>query len=321
MGGQHDRGCVFFNFGTGAALQLLVSVWSLRRHHSGPVTVLLQRDRDADALARDLARLDVETRFVDGLSRSGDRHRVFLGSPYATTLSFDSDILFKGPIDGLWAPLEREGVLVTRFSAPPYGVGGTRDRPGEMCRVDHLAAVAGLIGPELHEQALRRMLDDGIDLNIGVIGISRPRGDAFLADWAAALERGRGRDIAIMDEMLVVGLVNRHPHWVAEERWNCPADAPFRTTSLDEAAAIHFFADGHLLDGRVRLGRNRHSEAGQMWYDAWREAGRALDLARWRRLDRRFDRHAEGLFAHGPAFALKLLLRERRERRRRARSA
>jgi hypothetical protein len=37
---------------------------------------------------------DSRVTFVDSLSKSADKHRLFLDSPNRTTLAFDSDVLF-----------------------------------------------------------------------------------------------------------------------------------------------------------------------------------------------------------------------------------
>lgn len=307
---RQGRGCVYFNFGTAYALHLLVSVHSLRIHYSGSILVFLVRDEHSDALKRDLEQLDVEVAFLERLSKSFDQHRIFEESPFATTLSLDSDILFQGSIDALWEPLEREGVLVTRFFPPPFGIDGTRSSPGKISRVELLDNLRGLLDDEICNRTLRRLVEERIDINIGVFGISRPRGDTFLADWAANMERGRERQIPLLDEMLVVAMVDDYPHFLADEIWNCPADEFFRRTNLGAAKAIHYFGDGNRLFDDQRLGRNPRSWAGRKWYEAYFETADTLDLSRWRLLDRNFDRRVEPPFANDAAFTLRNWLRD-----------
>jgi hypothetical protein len=280
-----ERGCVFFNFGSHYALRLLVALSSLRHFYSGPVTTFVARDEAGIALAPELERLDSRVTFVDSLSKSADKHRLFLDSPYRTTLAFDSDVLFVEPIDELWEPLEREGVLVTRFFPAPDGYGG----PGQWSRVELLKGVRNLVDRETYAEALRRMRDERIDVNIGVMGISRPRGDAFLADWAERIERGRGQGSLLLDEMLVVALLPKHRHFLADEEWNCPADEFFRRTNLGDARVIHYFADGTSVHG-IRIGRNPATWAGRGWYAAYADARRELNLAVWESSDPTFAR-------------------------------
>ena len=124
---QKGRGCVYYNFGKVYVARLLVSVYSLRKHYSGPVTVFLADDPSVNKLREVLQKFQIDVIIKNDLSKSFDRHKIFFESPYETTLSFDSDTIFMGPIDQLWEPLERHGVLETRFHIPPYGIGGVRE--------------------------------------------------------------------------------------------------------------------------------------------------------------------------------------------------
>lgn len=277
---DQTRGCVFFNFGAAYALRLLVAIFSLRRHYKGPIAVFLRKEPAGLALRDDLAALGVETLFLPHLSKSLDRHRIFLDSPFDTTMSFDSDMIFRSPIDGLWEPLEKHGVLLTRFYAPPYGVDGTAEKPGFANRMDYLEGMRELIGEELYATAARRMLKDRIDINIGVMGISRTAGAAFLADYTDLLERGRERRPVLFDEMATVALAGKHPHALIPEAWNCPADEFFRRTNLADAHIIHYFAEGNQVHG-IPLGRNPQNWAGKKWFGMFRLAAAELDLRRW----------------------------------------
>ena len=303
---QKGRGCLYFNFGTERVLQLLVSIHTLRKHYKGPITVFLQPDKFSDRLSRDLEGLDVSIEYHERMSRSFDRHKVFLNSPYATTLSLDSDIVFFGPIDELWEPLEKEGVLVTRFYHPPFGIDGTPEAPTSDSRVALLDMMRPLIGDAAHDLTLNRFVHDRIDINIGVFGISRPKGDAFLAEFAQNMEDGRDLSVPLFDEMLVNALVGKYPHFLADEKWNCPADEFFRCTNLADAIAIHYFGDGSkVFDVHSPMGRNIRTWAGKKWYAAYFELARTMDVSLWRKLDRNFDRRAEPPFAHGPGLTLR----------------
>lgn len=287
------RGCIFYNFGVTHILQLLVSIHSLRRHYKGPITVFVEPADTNRELRVDLKILDADVVEMEGLSRSLDRHRVLRASPYETTLSFDSDLIFLGNIEALWEPLEKKGVLVTQFYPPPYGIDGTRENPGEISRFEHFETVKELLCPDLFERTIERLVSQRIDLNIGVLGICRPRGNGFMEAWEHHMEKGRGQGIPILDELLVCALVNNHPHHLAGEIWNCPADEHFRRTNISDAKVIHYFADGHCISGVHRMGRNYNTWAGRKWYQAYVEATATLDLERWKMLDDLFDDRAE----------------------------
>ncbi|MFN4141543.1 hypothetical protein [Aestuariivirga sp.] len=273
-----SRGCVFFNFGSGYALRLLVALHSFRQHYSGPISVLVADDAYGAPLAVEIERLGASAIPIDSLSKSFDRHRLFLESPYETTLAFDSDLVFFGGIDPLWPELEKEGVLVTRFYPAPYGLEGSPERPSG--RMLMMAAIRHLVDPDTYAGAVRRICVDQKDVNIGVLGISRPKGNAFLHDLAEHIERGRNSSIMLLDEMLVVALLGNHAHHLAEEIWNCPADEFYRRTNLRDAVIIHYFAEGAVYRG-IPIGRNPNSWAGKKWFDAFERAARDLDLKKW----------------------------------------
>jgi len=161
-----------------------------------------------------------------------------------------------------------------------------------------LERVRELVDPETYRTAVRRLLEERIDVNVGVMGVARPNGDVFLTDWSRRMERANGTRIPLLDEMLVVALLAQHRHALVDEAWNCPADEYFRRTNLADARIIHYFADGHRVHG-FRLGRNRATWAGKRWYEIHRQADRELDLRRWRLLDPTFQRPAGRVVSAG----------------------
>jgi len=302
------RGCVYFNFGKRYALHLVVSVHSLRRHYDGPIMVFLLDEPHTRALKRDLEKLGASVVVTDRLSKSGDRHLVFRESPYETTLLFDSDIIFRAPIDDLWEPLEREGALVTRFFPPPAG------------RLIMLKGIAALVGQQRYERAVVRVRDERVDINVGVMGFARPRGDGFLAEWSECMEQGRGQDILLLDEMSIVALAEHHPHYLADEQWNCPADEIYRSIDPAEAKILHFFLDGAIINGR-RIGRTLETWTGRQWFEAYRAAKKDINLSRWRLGDESFPRDAERPFESGAEVTIRFWLKDSERAIRRVRKS
>ena len=285
---QEGRGIVIFHFGYAYALRLLVCLYTLRKHYAGAVTVFLRDDKAGRELHPIIESLGIKVERKQGFSRSFDRHRVFLESPYASTISIDSDTIFQGPIDELWEPLERAGALLTRFRAYPCGIEGTPERRGWGDRVGALDGVKSLLAPQDYSAAFERLVVQGIDVNIGLMGFSRPTGDAFLLDWADHMERGRDLKAFIMDEILVSALHGRHRCELVDDRWNCPANEFHRLTNITDARMIHYFSDGGRMFG-AKVGRNASSLAGRTWLKAYAEANQHLDLRRWRKYDPYFD--------------------------------
>jgi hypothetical protein len=94
-----------------------------------------------------------------------------------------------------------------------------------------------------------------------------------------------GRSIPLVDETLTNLLIADFEHHLADESWNCPADEMFRRTPLREARIVHYFADGVVLDDSRRLGRNRETEAGRAWFDAFDEMRAELPIEQWTTLE------------------------------------
>jgi len=286
---EDKRGCVFFNFGNaGYIIKLFVAIFSLRQVYQGPVTLLLEDILEHKRLALEMARFNVNIKWF----KSSDIHRInakpylLTLSPYETTFIFDGDLLFLKSFDDLWQPLEEKGFLLTRFHANPYGVNGTATDHRWAYRLGHLDDIRTLLSEEEFSAARKKLLEDRIDINIGVMGYSKGRGDAFMRDFFVRIEKAKKRKMTMscLDEMIILALSNKYPHHLAEEKWNCPADVFFRKTSLKEAVIVHYFADGAQVEGR-KMGRQPNTEAGPLWFSKFNELSEKVDLSYWKKYD------------------------------------
>ena len=130
-----------------------------------------------------------------------------------------------------------------------------------------------------------------------------------LPSGPGAWSKAGGKDILLLDEMLVVALAEHHPHYLADEQWNCPADEKYRSIDPAEAKILHFFLDGAIIDGR-RIGRNVETWTGRQWFEAYRAAKADIDLSRWRLGDEYFPRDAERPFESGAKVTIRLWLKD-----------
>jgi hypothetical protein len=284
-----NRGCVFFNFGASRAIQLFVALHSLREVYQGPITLfLIKDDPHQDRLGAQIKEaFNVSLFWINrpqSTTRSNNKQISLQFSPYRATIAFDSDLLFLKPIDPLWEPLEEKGVLLTRFSPNPYGIDGNAENPGFANRVQHLNDIKHLLSDDEYRQTIRQLLVDEIDVNTGVVGHVKGKGDAFLQDWIRRIEQGVS--IILIDEILAVSLLHRYPHFLADEKWNCPADEFFRKTNLRDAAIIHYFADGtRLRFGNIVLGRAGHTWASTKWFSHFYKVRSEYKLSEWCKYD------------------------------------
>ena len=278
------RGFVFVNFGTRFIAKLLVAVYSLRKFCNDPITVFLSDFPERDRLVEDLAKLNADYQQLDVQQPryTTIKSLVLTQSPYEQTIGFDSDLLFRGSVEPLWAPLEEKNILLTRFHFNPYGMGGTPKRHGFGSRIQRLEDIRHMVSEEDFQNTKHRILEEEIDINIGVFGYVKGGGDALLNELIEIIARDHTPDL--VDEMVTNVLASRHEHHLAEESWNCPSDERFRRTTLEAAKVLHFFADGHFATGRF-LGRNPKTPEGRLWFQTLDEMNRQYAFDHWSTYD------------------------------------
>ncbi len=265
-------------------------MYSLRQIYDGPVTLMLDDTADQRTLAEEMRRYKVDVLWFElaNFNHSSLRGHLFGMSPYKTTLMFDSDLLFVRSFDELWELTEQRGILFTRAFYNPYGLNGTAKnykwRWGP--RIDHLDETAPLLSDEEYTASRKMLLEDGIDVNVGVMGYCRGRGDAFMRDYTGRLENAvdKGMTGFVVDEMLAMALCHKYPHNLVSEKWNCPADKYFRKINVEEANILHFFADGATVECGI-LGRKPGTQAGEMWFSTFTDLVGKVDLAHWYKYD------------------------------------
>ena len=258
----------------------MVAVYSLRRYCREPITVFLEDFPEKDRLVDDLEKFDVNYLSFDfqGHRYSTIKPFVLSLSPYKHTFALDSDLLFLSSVKPLWAPLSEKGVLVTRFHFPVYGMGGSAKRHGFASRVKHLDKTKHLVSESDYERTRYRLLEENIDINIGVLGHVKDKGAPFLSELLEIVDKNRSTEL--VDEMVTNILVSRHDHFLADEAWNCPSDDRVRRTSLKDAKILHYFADEFFIGGRF-LGRNPATPEGQLWFQTLNEMNEEHDLGHW----------------------------------------
>lgn len=232
---MHERGVVYYNGGTSCAVRLLVSLTSLRRHYSGPVTVLSEGEESHRLCERIAVSANADLKeWNSGVEEGVNRHflaktRCHVGTPYEISISLDSDTLIAGSTDDLFHEAAVSGFCIAQFS------GWRSDGRTIAKRIREWAEFA----PDDIEPAIRF----GPAINTGVMAFRRSA--TLFADWyPLAL---RGRDCFIPDEVSCQILLPRHPHRVLDGRWNrsCKHDNP----DAPDTRIIHFHGRKHCRRG------------------------------------------------------------------------
>ncbi len=212
-----------------------MSLASLRRHYSGPVTILSDGE-DSHALCGRIAGVlgaDLKAWTPD---IPPGRHSTYLAktlyhtaTPYEVTVCLDNDTLIVGGIDELFDFAADAGFAVAQLA--DWRSNGSAIGKRIRAWSDWL--------PELIEPALAF----GPAINCGVVAFHR---DApLLRDWYRhALP---GRDTFIPDEVCCQMLLPRYPHTILDGRWNrsCKHDDP----SQPDTRIIHYHGRKHCRTG------------------------------------------------------------------------
>ena len=236
-----NRGCVFFNFGTEYIIKLYVAIYSLRKIYDGAITLMLDENEEKQKdLANEVSNLSVDVQWFNTsiLHKSTIKQFLLRESPYDSTLIFDGDLLFLSPIDKLWEPLERNGVLATRFYPNPFGLNGSPKQHQWGTRIGVLLQLRPILSEEEVKMARYRILKKRIDINIGVFGYVKDKGAEFLNEFTSKMDLAfqKGMHPGILDEFVIISIIYKHPHCLADEKWNCPADEFFRKTDIKKAS-------------------------------------------------------------------------------------
>jgi hypothetical protein len=243
------RGVIYYHTGTGCAVRLLVSLYSLRRHYDGPVTILSEGEESHPLCKKIGAALNAEILEWDCEVPSG-KNRVFLAktryhtiTPYDATVALDTDTLILGGIDELFEQAEQATFCVAQIA----------DWKTQGPKITSRIKAWETFMPEWMEGAI----DFGPAINCGVVAFTK---DALLyQDWhrLALL----GRETFIPDEVCCQVILHRYPHCILSGIWNHSCIHDHRP--LDATRIIHYHGRKH-----CRIGLPHH---GAKWMAAFDE--------------------------------------------------
>lgn len=202
------RGCFFYNHGERCLVRLLVSLCSLRKHYSGPVTIAAEGTPPEwfTAIAKELKAAFIPAPSSDeyGLLKKSRLWRIM---PYDVTLFLDADTLVRAPVDELLEATEKHGIVVTRFHDWRTNGRRMKGRIVQWQTIEPKAVAAAL----KYEWAI----------NTGVMGWTR--GNPLLADYEAMTAKGAA-DKTIgkktLDEIAMQLVIPSHKHYLAGSEWN-----------------------------------------------------------------------------------------------------
>ena len=272
-----SRGVIYYNRGTKMLVRLAVSLESLRRHYTGPVTVLSQGEDSHDACRYICDRWGKGAR-IKGVDWPGDKKRqTYLNAtlshqmtPYDTTLWIDSDTLVRGDFCDMFDAAEQHEFAISQISN---------------WRVQKKIAKRVLAWAPLYPDWIKPALDFGPAINCGVFAFTRE--SKLMQDWYSLAEPGR--DLSwIPDETCCQLILHRYPHKIMDQKFNvsCKHSTPYDK----DTRIVHYHGRKHCrmteIDGTVFC-----LHGSWLWYRMFENIRDDKWIQRWVRHDRQLRKN------------------------------
>ena len=262
-----SQGVIFWNSGTKLLVRLTVALYTLRKHYSGPVCVILNDDVP-DEYGVIIDKYGVDTRDVS--VERGHVHAL-LGktclaewTPYDTSVFLDCDTVTLKPFPELFQWAEDKGLVVAQFAEMNVKRNSIAKRVTQWRTLE-------CITQEQYE--LAREYPRGI--NIGVLAFRRDIG--IWDEWRALARTGAAKQAFIPDEVSFQVLLPTWEHHLAPRSFN---EACNRLPLTDDSRILHYH-------GRKHCHQEKTKGLAQIWIDAAREMYRTNEfdfrtvLERW----------------------------------------
>lgn len=227
---------IYFNKGTKCLVRLFVSIFTLRRHYSGPVAVLLEGDHEEwvfDLLDDfKVEAIPLETDIDERpLVRKAQLWR---WTPFRYSMFIDADTVVLNSINQFFVLIRDFGFVVHQFS--DWVPTGTRMEK----RIKQWSKVVG-------EDEIEKALRFPFAINTGVFGFCK--GHPLLAEWESVTRKGQalGATTRMVDEVACQVILHRFTHKVVSSEWG--ASAVYHNG--DNPIIRHFHGNKEVLDSKV----------------------------------------------------------------------
>ena len=256
MGNGLTHGVIYFNLGTKCLSRLIVSIWSLRQHYKGPVTVI-STGEESNKFCQGFKNcgLNIDVKYVTFPNVKEGRNTVFLQkasvndhTPYDISIFLDSDTIVKGDISELFKLAEEHD-----FTVPQFCNWTTETR----AIVKRTEAWRGIY-PDLVDKALK----PAPAVNCGIFAFKK--NCEFMINWCKNVTPGR--DNFIPDETGMQVVIHKYKHIVANQKYNC--SCKYSTPADSDTRIIHYHGRKH-----CRLGKNKTLIYGaEIWVEQFKDA-------------------------------------------------
>jgi len=234
-------GIIYLLTGAAHAVRLAVSIWSLRKHYSGPVVVYSTQPEShqlCERMATD-PRLGIEHRRLTEIASR--KNSTFLTkvaltahAPFEANLFLDADTLIVGDPAELLDFAPSTDFHATQFANWTTGTRIIRKRIERWRTIEQQCYPAAA-----YECLIADALKPAPAINVGVFAFRR--GAPFLAEWSALATLGA--ETFICDEIAMQLLLNRCPHRIFDCRYNC---SPTYAPRTNDTRIWHFHGEKHV---------------------------------------------------------------------------
>lgn len=205
------HGLIYFNKGRKCTLRMIVSMMTLRKHYSGPVTLFLEDSgmgkENMDRFASDVKKefnVDVIRDDNDDTTTYVRAVEVCIASPYDVTVWMDADTVILGSIDELFEAAKTHDLAIAHFAgwdSNGSAIGGRIRRYSKIC-------------PQYIEAALNY----GPAINCGVYSFRKD--SPFLPEWLTVAKAGEKAGIWIPDEIACQVLLPQYNAKIMPQKFN-----------------------------------------------------------------------------------------------------
>ncbi len=245
---REKKGVIYFLSGTSHAVRMVVSIWSLRKHYSGPIIVYTIGDESHEIgqkLSRD-ERLGVEHREFPRMMRKKNAtylHKLAIlqDLPFEASVFLDADTLVTGSVQELFDLSEENEMVATQFSDWTTEQRTIRKRIKAWNELE----LEGRTKRRIH-RLVRSALHTRPAINCGVFGLRRNA--TITKKWydLAVI----GRKTFICDEIALQLLLHYHPHKLLDCRWNC---SPIYAKETKDIRIWHMHGSKHLRNNAIDI--------------------------------------------------------------------
>lgn len=224
------RGVIYYNHGTRALLKLMVSIHSLRKVYTGPVTIIAHGSGLEEC--KELSKLyNVDFKEATVLQEQG-RKFVYLNkclyhkeTPYDVTIALDNDTLIQRDFTELFDLAGKNEFAIARFS--------------NWLTTGRFIITRIASWSDIYPDYIQGAYAYKYAINCGVIAFSK--NSKLMADWFNLAQKGRNISF-IPDEICCQIILHRYPHILVDSSFNtsCKYDKITPETKI-----IHYHGQNH----------------------------------------------------------------------------